>query len=122
MVKQVVWLLALRGSDVGGIKVRGAALSSVSCHSHWFPSAMVPFSISELQSALSTRQDLVYITFGALIVSVGLHYASKVNRVSEGEPPLLPGALPVFGHALAFMKDTNKLYEIARYIHALLPF
>lgn len=82
---------------------------------------MVPFSLSELQSALSTRHDLVYITFGALLVSIGLHYASKVNRVNEGEPPLLPGALPVFGHALAFMKDANKLYETARYIHTFSP-
>ncbi len=90
-------------------------------HSHWFHPTMVPFSFSELQNALLTRHDLVYITFGAVLVSVGLHYASKVNRVNEGEPPLLPGALPVFGHALAFMKDTNKLYETARYIHALLP-
>jgi hypothetical protein len=59
-------------------------------------------------------QGLVYIIFGALIISIGLYYASKVNRVNEGEPPLLPGALPLFGHALAFLKDTNKPYETAR--------
>ena len=75
---------------------------------------MTSFSFSDLQRAPLTLHDLVHIIFGALLISVGLHYASKVNRVNEGEPPLLPGALPVFGHALAFLKDTNKLYETAR--------
>jgi hypothetical protein len=75
---------------------------------------MISFSFSELQDTLSTRQDLVYITLGVLLITIGFHYASKVNRVNEGEPPLLPGALPVFGHALAVLKDTNKLYETAR--------
>jgi hypothetical protein len=75
---------------------------------------MISFSLSDLHRAPLTLNDLVCIVLGALIVSVGLYYASKVNQVNEGEPPLLPGALPVFGHALAFLKDTNKLYETAR--------
>jgi hypothetical protein len=75
---------------------------------------MIPFSSSDLQGVLLTHQGLVYITLGTLLVSIGLHYALKVNRIREGEPPLLPGALPIFGHALAFLKDNNKVYETAR--------
>ena len=82
-----------------------------------FPSVsltMLPSSFAELQNAFSTHQDIVYVTLGTLLVSIGLHYARKVNRIHDGEPPLLPGALPIFGHALAFMKDSNKVYETAR--------
>jgi hypothetical protein len=75
---------------------------------------MLPSSINEFQNAASTHQDIVYITIGALIISIGLHYASKFNRINDGEPPLLPGAHPVLGHALAFMKNSNKVYETAR--------
>jgi hypothetical protein len=75
---------------------------------------MLPSSFTELQTALSTRQDIVYLTLGTVLVSIGLHYARKVNRVTDGEPPLLPGALPLFGHTLAFIKDTYKVYETAR--------
>jgi hypothetical protein len=75
---------------------------------------MIPFSPSDLQGTLLTHQGLVYITLGTLLISVGLYYAHKVNRVHEGEPPLLLGALPIFGHALAFLKDSKKVYETAR--------
>jgi hypothetical protein len=75
---------------------------------------MLPSSINEVQNAVSTHQEVIYITIGVLVGSIGLHYARKVNRINDGEPPLLPGALPVLGHALAFLKDNNKVYEAAR--------
>jgi hypothetical protein len=75
---------------------------------------MLPSSFTELQNAFSTHQVIVYVTLGALLVPIGLHYARKVNRIQDGEPPLLPGALPIFGHALAFLRDSNKVYEAAR--------
>jgi hypothetical protein len=75
---------------------------------------MLLSSFKELQNAFSTHQDIIYVTLGALLVSIGLHYARKVNRVHDGEPPLLPGALPIFGHAFAFMRDSNKVFETAR--------
>lgn len=75
---------------------------------------MLSSSFDELQNALSTHRDLLYATVGALVVSFTLHYASRVNRINEGEPPLLPGALPLFGHALSFVRDNNKVYETAR--------
>ena len=74
---------------------------------------MFPSSFTELQSAFSTHQ-YAYVALGTLLVCIGLHYARKINRVHEGEPPLLPGALPIFGHALALLKDTNKVFEAAR--------
>jgi hypothetical protein len=75
---------------------------------------MLPSSINAFQNAVSTHHDIVYITIGVLIVSIGLYYARKVNHINDGEPPLLPGALPILGHTLAFMKDSNKVYETAR--------
>jgi hypothetical protein len=75
---------------------------------------MLPSSFAELQNTLSTHQSIVYATIGTLIVSITLYYARKVNRIDDGEPPLLPGALPIFGHALAFLRDANKVYEVAR--------
>jgi hypothetical protein len=75
---------------------------------------MLPSSFAELQNAFSTHQGIVYVTFGTLLVSIALHYARKVNHIDDGEPPLLPGALPIFGHALAFLKNSNKIYETAR--------
>jgi hypothetical protein len=75
---------------------------------------MLPLSFAELQNAFSTHQSIVYVSIGTLIVPMGLHYARKVNRIHDGEPPLLPGALPIFGHALAFLRDSNKVYEAAR--------
>jgi hypothetical protein len=79
-----------------------------------FFSTVMPFSSSDLQGALLIPQDFLYIIVGVSLISIGLYYASKVNRVNEGEPPLLPGAFPIFGHALALLKDSNKLYETAR--------
>jgi hypothetical protein len=75
---------------------------------------MLPSSISALKDAVSTYQDIGYVTIGVLVVSVGLHFARRVNRINDGEPPLLPGALPVFGHALAFARERNEVYEKAR--------
>jgi hypothetical protein len=76
--------------------------------------SMLPSPINVSENAISTYQLIAYVTIGAFIVSAGLHYASKVNHINEGEPPLLPGALPVLGHALAFMKQRNKVYEKVR--------
>jgi hypothetical protein len=76
--------------------------------------AMLPLSFAELQNTFSTHKNIVYVALGALLVPIGLHYARKVNRIQDGEPPLLPGALPIFGHALAFLRDSNKVYEAAR--------
>jgi hypothetical protein len=75
---------------------------------------MLPSSMNAFQNTVSTHQDIAYITIGVLIVSIGLYYALKVNRINDGEPPLLPGALPILGHTLAIMMDSNKLYETAR--------
>jgi hypothetical protein len=76
--------------------------------------SMMPSSINEFQNAVSTYQDIVYITIGVFIFYTGLYYARKINRINDGEPPLLPGALPILGHTLAIMKDSNKVYETAR--------
>ena len=70
-------------------------------------------SFTELQNAFSTHQ-YAYVVLGTLLVCIGLHYARKLNCVHDGEPPLLPGALPIFGHALALLKDTNKVFEASR--------
>jgi hypothetical protein len=75
---------------------------------------MFPSSFTDLQGVFSVPRDIVYVTVGTVVVSLGLHYARKVNRVADGEPPLLPGALPILGHALTFLKDSNKVYETAR--------
>jgi hypothetical protein len=75
---------------------------------------MLPSSFADIQSAFTTHQNLVYVAIGTSLVSIGLHYARKVNRLEDGEPPLLPGALPFFGHALAFTMNSNKVYETAR--------
>ena len=75
---------------------------------------MFPLSFAELQSAFSTHKNIVYIALGISIVHIGLHYGRRVNRIHEGEPPLLPGALPIFGHVLAYLWKSNKVYEAAR--------
>jgi hypothetical protein len=75
---------------------------------------MFPSFFAELQNAFSTHQSIVYVALGTLLVSIGLHFGHKVNRIQDGEPPLLPGALPCFGHALAFLKDSSKIYKTAR--------
>jgi hypothetical protein len=74
---------------------------------------MLPSSINTFQNTVSTYQNIVYITIGALVISIGIHYASKVNRINDGEPPLLPGALPILGHTLAIIKDINGVYKAA---------
>jgi hypothetical protein len=75
---------------------------------------MIPSSTNAFQNAAFTHQNIVYITIGVLIASLGLYYGRKVNRINDGEPPLLPGALPILGHTLAIMKDSHKVYETAR--------
>jgi hypothetical protein len=75
---------------------------------------MLPSSFAELQNTFLTHKNIVYAAVGTSIVSIGLHYAHKVNHIHDGEPPLLPGALPIFGHALAFLRNSNKVYEAAR--------
>ena len=75
---------------------------------------MLPSSFAELQNTFSTHKNTVYVAIGTSIVFIGLNYARKVNRIQDGEPPLLPGALPIFGHALAFLRNSNKVYETAR--------
>jgi hypothetical protein len=49
---------------------------------------MLPSSFAEFQNALSTRQSIAYATIGALLVSIALHYAHKVNRIDDGAPSL----------------------------------
>jgi hypothetical protein len=75
---------------------------------------MLPSSFAELQNTFATHQSIAYVILGTLLVSITLHYARKINHIHEGEPPLLPGALPIFGHGLAFLKNSNKVYEAAR--------
>jgi hypothetical protein len=75
---------------------------------------MLPLSIIAFQNVVPTYPYIVYVTIGALIISVGLHYATKINRINAGEPPLLPGALPILGHTLAIIKDSNRIYQAAR--------
>jgi hypothetical protein len=33
---------------------------------------------------------------------------------AANEPPLLPGGLPILGHALSFGKDSSKLFQFAK--------
>jgi hypothetical protein len=75
---------------------------------------MLPSSFADIQNAFTTHKNILYVTIGTSLVFIGLRYARKVNRVEDGEPPLLPGALPLFGHVFAFLKNSNGLYEAAR--------
>lgn len=60
--------------------------------------------------------DRSLVAAGVSLALIGLawSYSSKVARVRPNEPPLLPGTVPILGHALKFGKDSNKLYIEAR--------
>lgn len=56
---------------------------------------------------------------GVTIILFTWVYTSLVQpslTIYPGEPPLLPGAVPILGHALAFNKDSSKVHAFARYI------
>lgn len=60
--------------------------------------------------------DRSIVAAGVSLALIGLAwtYSSKSARVRPNEPPMLPGSLPILGHALRFGKDANKVYIEAR--------
>ena len=40
----------------------------------------------------------------------------KLNDVAAGEPPMLPGGLPVLGHAVSLVRDASALHARARLV------
>ncbi|KAG8750845.1 hypothetical protein FRC14_000173 [Serendipita sp. 396] len=69
--------------------------------------------IQEKSTSLSTTTN-ASLLLGTVLVVILVRQSFKVSQTKPGEPPLLPGTLPLLGHALSFNKDSNKLYEVAR--------
>ncbi|KIM20443.1 hypothetical protein M408DRAFT_30369, partial [Serendipita vermifera MAFF 305830] len=51
---------------------------------------------------------------GLLITTVLWSQLRKKSAVMVGEPPMLPGGLPVIGHAISLVRDANALHMYAR--------
>lgn len=52
---------------------------------------------------------------GSLLITVVLwSQLRKLNAVTAGEPPMLPGGLPVLGHAVSLVRDASALHARAR--------
>lgn len=72
--------------------------------------------LASLKEYLAFNPDVLYVSLGLGALSLFLHFTSKVNLVAPDEPPLLPGALPIVGHAVGYIRDLNAIYERARYV------
>ncbi|CCA68432.1 related to cytochrome p450, putative-Talaromyces stipitatus [Serendipita indica DSM 11827] len=55
-----------------------------------------------------------FILLGTVLAGYVIRLSVKGSQTRPGEPPLLPGAVPLLGHALKFGSDSNGLYENAR--------
>jgi hypothetical protein len=54
---------------------------------------------------------------GSLLITVVLwSKLRKLNDVAPGEPPMLPGALPIVGHAISLVRDASSLHAYARLV------
>ena len=62
----------------------------------------------------TTNYPLLIGVGGLLITTVLWSQLRKKNAVAVGEPPLLPGGLPVIGHAISLVRDANALHMYAR--------
>ncbi|KAG9040575.1 hypothetical protein FS842_002984, partial [Serendipita sp. 407] len=69
--------------------------------------------IQEKSISLGTTTN-ASVLLGTVLAIILVRQSFKVSQTKPGEPPLLPGTLPLLGHALSFNKDSNKLYEVAR--------
>jgi hypothetical protein len=49
-----------------------------------------------------------------VLIAAAWAYSAMASRVRINEPPILPGSVPLLGHALAFGKDSGKLFTEAR--------
>lgn len=63
--------------------------------------------------------DLPLAIAGISTVILTVARFSKWNTVKAAksdavEPPLLPGGLPILGHALAFNNDSSKVHQAAK--------
>ncbi|KAG8834044.1 hypothetical protein FRC17_009682 [Serendipita sp. 399] len=68
-------------------------------------------SLFQLAALESTNIPLVITGFAVIVASVAATQYGK--RMRPNEPPLLPGGVPIFGHALAFGKNPSKVFEAA---------
>jgi hypothetical protein len=64
---------------------------------------------------------LITSAVGTIITSFAVHFALRTTRIQPGEPPLLPGALPLLGHAIRYGKGANKIFHEATYVVLTLP-
>lgn len=62
-----------------------------------------------------TNYPLLIGVGSLLITLVFWSQYRKKNAVAVGEPPLLPGGLPLVGHAISLVRDANALHMYARY-------
>lgn len=51
-----------------------------------------------------------------LLVAAAWAYTANASRVRTDEPPVLPGTVPILGHALAFGKNSSQLFINARLV------
>jgi hypothetical protein len=49
-----------------------------------------------------------------VLIAAAWAYSARVSRVRINEPPVLPGSVPLLGHALALGKNSNNLFTKAR--------
>lgn len=60
--------------------------------------------------SITWNTPLVASTVGAVVVGLVVNHWLRRDNLRPNEPVLLPGSLPIFGHAIEFGKDANKLY------------
>ncbi|KAG8769949.1 hypothetical protein FRC20_001720 [Serendipita sp. 405] len=57
--------------------------------------------------------NLPLVATGFVVIAATVVITQYGKRMRPNEPPLLPGGIPIFGHALAFGKNPSKLFEEA---------
>ena len=62
------------------------------------------------------RRPIIAAGISSVLIAAAWAYSAKVSRVRINEPPVLPGSIPFLGHALAFGKDSSKLFIEARLV------
>jgi len=62
-------------------------------------------------------RSLIAAGVSFVLIAAAWAYSATVSRVRINEPPVLPGSIPLLGHALAFGKDSSKLFIEARLVY-----
>jgi hypothetical protein len=62
-------------------------------------------------------RSLIAAGVSFVLIAAAWAYSASVSRVRVNEPPVLPGSVPLLGHALAFGKDSSKLFIEARLVY-----